>query len=62
MQWILCKHKQVFISTTIYQDTAEKILKRTYFSVFEILGLCLLLKVLKNLKGCGQIMKDHMKT
>ena len=24
---IICKHKQAYISTTIYQDTIEKILK-----------------------------------
>ena len=49
------KHKQAYISTTIYQDTAEILLKRTYF-VFAILDMCLLPKMFmpsKSVKGCS---------
>ena len=45
IQWIICKHKQAYISTKICEDTAKGILKKTYF-LFTILGVCLPLKVL----------------
>ena len=51
VQQIICKHKQAYISTTIYEDNAEKTLKKTYF-VFAILDVCLLPKVLYAAQEC----------
>ena len=49
---------QPYISTTIYQYAAEKILKRTYF-VFAILGVFLLPKVLYAAQECERVWSNY---
>ena len=58
IQWIICKHAQPYIPTTIYQDTTEKILKRTSFA-FAILGVFLLTKELYATQECKMLWPNY---
>ena len=61
MHKIICKHKQAYISTTIYQYTAENILEKTYF-VFAILGMFLLPKVLYATQECKRVWPNYKRS
>ena len=52
----ICKHKQAYISTTIYQDTAAKNTEKDIFCICN-LGHYM---PFKSVKGSVQIMKGHM--
>ena len=57
----MCKHKQAYISATIYKYTAEKTPKRTYF-LFTVLDILLLPKMLYAAQECKRVWPNYKRS